>query len=338
MKCLVLRSIVALALAAVCFTAAAQSKIRFQLDWRYDGQSAPFLYGNCKGNFKAEGIDVQFDSGTGSALAVQRVASGSYDMGFGDTSSLIEFTVANPTAEKVRAVYMTQDATPASVIYLKKSGIAKPADLPGKTVGAPVFDAGRKLFPLFAKANGIDPAKVKWETMDPKLREQMLARGSMDAITSFLTSGIISLNELGVKDEDLAFFTYREHRVDVYGNAIIASDKFIKEQPKAIAAFLRAYNRSIKDSLANPAEMIRCLKQREPIADDKVELKRFRMLFDNFVVTQRVKANGIGAVDRKRFAQQVDDVVAAFNLKSRPDPDSLFDASFLPPASERMLK
>jgi NitT/TauT family transport system substrate-binding protein len=338
MKPILLRALVALALAGASLAAPAQTKIRFQLDWRYDGQSAPFLYGNCKGNFKAEGLDVQFDSGAGSGLAVQRVASGAYDMGFGDSSSLIEFIANNPTAEKVRAVYMTQDASPAGVMMLKKNGIGKPADLAGKTLGAPIFDAGRKLWPLFARAVGIDPAKVKWETMDPKLREQMLARGQVDAITGFITSGIISLNELGVKDEDIVYFGYKDYGVAVYGNAILASDKFIKENPKAVAAFLKAYNRTLKDALANPDAVIGCLKQREPIIDDQIELKRFRMLFDNYVMTPNVKAHGIGMADKKRLAAQVDDVVLAFGLKQRPDPEGLFDASFLPPAAERMVK
>jgi NitT/TauT family transport system substrate-binding protein len=40
---------------------------------------------------------------------------------------------------------------------LKKSGIAKPADLAGKKLGAPVFDASFRLFPAFAKKVGIDP-------------------------------------------------------------------------------------------------------------------------------------------------------------------------------------
>ena len=39
---------------------------------------------------------------------------------------------------------MVYNNTPAAVLALKKSGIAKPADLTGKKLGAPVFDAGRK--------------------------------------------------------------------------------------------------------------------------------------------------------------------------------------------------
>lgn len=339
-KSLLLRAFAACALVASSQAALAQTKVRFQLDWRLDGQTAPFFLSNCKGYFKAEGLDVQLDAGAGSSLAVQRVASGTYDMGFGDTSSLIEFVSNNFTNpnNRVRAVYMTYDATPAGVMMLKKTGIGKPIDLVGKTLGAPTFDAGRKLWPLFARAQGIDPTKVKWETMEPRLREQMLAQGRLDAITGFVATSVISLNEAGIKDEDIAFFNYKDYGVKVYGNAVLANERFLRENPKAVAGFLRAYNKGLMDSIANPEEAIRCLKQREPLIDEKVELKRLNSMLANYVLTANAKTNGIGALDKLRFESQVDDVVAAFNLKLRPDTELLFDSSFLPPRAERMVR
>lgn len=85
-----------------------------------------------------------------------RVTSGAYDIGFADLAALMEFhanTVDAPN--KPVAVMMVYNDTPASVTVLKKSGIETPADLSGKKFGAPVFDAGRRAFPIFAKANNI---------------------------------------------------------------------------------------------------------------------------------------------------------------------------------------
>jgi NitT/TauT family transport system substrate-binding protein len=329
----------AAALVATAAAAQAPTKIRFQLDWRADGQLSPFFMGNCKGYFKQEGVEVQFDAGAGSALAVQRTASSAYDMGFGDTSSLIEFVANNyhnPQA-RLRAVYVVYDATPAGVMTLKKSGIAKPADLPGKTLGAPIFDAGRKLWPLFARAQKIDPTTVKWQTMEPRLREVMLAKGEVDAITGFVGPSLISLNEAGVKDPDIVYFNYKDYGVTVYGNAILANERFIKEQPQAIAAFLRAYNRALKDTIANPMEGIKCTKQREAILVDEIELKRLTTVLNNYVMTPNVRANGLGSFNKIRLDTQVDDVVSAFQLKVRPDTDLLIDSSFLPPSGDRQL-
>ena len=107
-------------------------------------------------------------------------------MGLADLAALMEFHANNPDApNKPVAVMMVYNNTPAAVLALKKSGSTKPADLSGKKLGAPGFDAGRKAFPIFAASNSLDLAKINWVSMDPPLRETMLARGDVDAITGF---------------------------------------------------------------------------------------------------------------------------------------------------------
>ena len=115
-------------------TAHAQTTpIKFQLDWRFEGPGAFFTHPAAKGYFKAAGLDVTVDAGNGSGGAVTRVASGAYDMGFADLAALMEFHANNPDSpNKPVAVMMVYNNTPASVMALKKSGIAKPADLSGK--------------------------------------------------------------------------------------------------------------------------------------------------------------------------------------------------------------
>src|SRR5690606_2081106 len=160
----------------------ADTPIKFQLDWRFDGPAALFLHPQAKGYFKQAGLDVSIDAGNGSGGTVTRGASGTYDMGCADMAALMEFHANNPDApNKPVAVMMVYNNTPAAVLALKKSGINKPADLSGKKLGAPVFDAGRKGFPIFEKANNV--SNVAWTSMDPPLRETMLVRGDIDAIT-----------------------------------------------------------------------------------------------------------------------------------------------------------
>ncbi len=333
---------VGIALAAAVPAALAQqnlTRIRFQLDWRFDGQAAPFLLGRAKGYFQQEGLDVQFDAGAGSAAAVARLAGGNYEMGYGDTSALVEYLANNSgnPASRIQAVYMVLDSTPASALVLKKSNINKPVDLIGKTLGAPVFDAGRKLWPLFARAQGFDPAGVKWQSMEPALREQMLVRGQVDAVTGFAPSNLLQAIGVGAKEEDLKVFYYKDFGVNVYGNAILATSRFIEQNPKAVAGFLRAFNRALKDCMTNPEEAIKYVKEREPIVDTALELRRLKGLLDNFVVTSTTRSDGLGAISKIRLDTQVDDVARAFGLKNPPSPDLIFNSSFLPSKSERQL-
>jgi len=126
--------LITLAVAPAAF-AQTPAKLRFTLDWVIQGQHAPFLLAKAKGYFDQEGVDVTIDVGNGSAGAVQRLASGAYDMGFADLSTLIEFLGNNPNLPRPQAVYMVHERNPNALFAMKKSGIAKPADLKGKKAG-----------------------------------------------------------------------------------------------------------------------------------------------------------------------------------------------------------
>ena len=72
-----------------------------------------FLLPVAQGQFKAEKLNVSIDAGNGSGNAVNRVASGTYDMGFADLAALMEFHANNPTApNKPVAVMMVYNNTP----------------------------------------------------------------------------------------------------------------------------------------------------------------------------------------------------------------------------------
>ena len=323
----------ALAFIAAPHAHAQETPIKFQLDWRFEGPAALFLVPEAKGYFKAEKLAVTIDAGNGSGGAVTRVASGAYDMGFADLAALMEFQANNPTAPKPVAVMMVYNDTPAAVLALKKSGIKTPADLKGKKLGAPVFDAGRKAWPIFAKANNI--GDVAWTAMDPSLRETMLARGDVDAITGFSFTSLLNLEARGVKADDIVVLPYPNHGVKLYGNAVIVSEAFLKKNPEAVRAFLRAFTKGVKDVIADPRAAIVTLKARDGLVDAALEERRLKLALDATVLTTNAKAEGFGNVSAPRLSLMASQVSDAFATKARVDSTTVWNGSFLPPAGER---
>jgi NitT/TauT family transport system substrate-binding protein len=99
-----IKTTLGLALAASFAGASAQTTpLKFQLDWRFEGPSAFFLVPVAKGYFKDAKLDVTVDAGNGSGGAVNRVASGAYDIGFADLAALMEFHANNPDAPNKHA-------------------------------------------------------------------------------------------------------------------------------------------------------------------------------------------------------------------------------------------
>ena len=327
---------IAATLALSGMTALAQAQttpIKFILDWRFEGPAALFLAPVAKGYFKDAKLDVTVDAGNGSGGAVTRVASGTYDMGFADLAALMEFHANNPDApNKPVAVMMVYNNTPASVMALKKSGIKTPADLNGKKLGAPVFDAGRRAFPIFQKANGI--SSVTWTAMDPPLRETMLARGDVDAITGFTFTSLLNLEARGVKAEDVVVLPYPDHGVKLYGNAIIVSAKLLKDNPAAVKAFLQAFTKGARDVIAKPDAAIEYVKARDGIINVALEQRRLRLAIDTVINSPDARAEGYGQVKAPRLALMASQVSDAFATKTRVNADAVWNGSFLPSAAE----
>jgi len=291
-----------LATCALGLAQAPNTPIKFQLDWRFEGPSALFLTPVAKGYFKDAKLDVTVDAGNGSGAAVTRVASGSYDIGFADLAALMEFM-------------MVYNNTPASVMALKKSGIKSPADLAGKKLGAPVFDAGRRAFPIFQKANSI--GNVTWTAMDPPLRETMLVRGDVDAITGFTFTSLLNIEARGVKAEDVVVMQYPDFGVKLYGNAIIASPKIIKENPAAVKAFLSAFTKGAKDVINNPAAVIADVKARDGIINVELETRRLQLAIDTVINSPSAREEGFGQIRGPRMSLMASQVSDAFNTKTR---------------------
>jgi NitT/TauT family transport system substrate-binding protein len=317
--------------------ASAQTKIRFTLDWIPGATHSAFFVALQKGYYKAEGLDVSIDRGKGSAEVVRQLASDTYDMGFPDINVVLDFNSKNP-GQAFPVLMSGYEQAPAAIIVLKSSGITEPKQLNGKRLGSAANDATFKLFPVFAGQTGIDIASMQIQNIEPSLREVLLVQGKVDAVPGQIFNSLLELQAKGVKESDIGYFMYKDYGLQLYGNSVAASPRFLKEKPEAVRGFLRATIKGLQDIARDPELGVKAALAFEPLLNADIERERLRVALNCCILTENVKKSGYGDMDAERLGKIIAIISKAYNLPRQPAVAEVFDPSYLPPLKDRMIQ
>ena len=303
--------------------AQAMDKVSLNLNWFYVGDHSPYFVALEKGWYKEEGLEPTILTGKGSGDVVKRVDVGSADIGIVDTGVLI---VARAQGAKVKIVSMLFDKSPYCMWMWKDSGINSPKDLVGKKIGAPPGDAQRTIFPALAQANGFDPEKVTFVNIAAEAKFTALAAKQVDVIFDYYSGAPFFYKAMG--EENVKYMMFADYGVDVYSNALVASEKYIKENPGIIKRFVKASLRGWEFALKNPEEAIEIMAKHRPEIDKPVLLANLKLIIDLFR-TNRYKQNGIGWVDDKKMSDSIKIISQYRDLKVDMKTKEVYTNEFL---------
>jgi NitT/TauT family transport system substrate-binding protein len=298
-------ALVAALAAATSLPALAQTpekleKFTFALNWFPVGDHAAYWVALDKGYYKAKGLDVSLENSKGSGDVIAKVDSGRADAGIADTAVVIASTARGTT---VKTVGMVFDKTPLNFFSLKSNPIAKPKDLEGKTLGAPPGDSQRQMFPGFAKLTGIDASKVTWVNIEPAAKFAAVAEKRMDGVGDATTG--LPFYEKAAGKGNVVMMMWADFGFDLYSLSIVASEKTMKERPKALKDFLEASYMGWRDVMADPKGAVAIFKKRVPEIDVDVITENMAMGLA-LMKTERYAKNGIGSIDDKKMCDSVD--------------------------------
>lgn len=316
--------LVAAALSFAASGAQAQEKFLFALNWFPVGDHTAYWVALEKGYYKDRGLDVTLENSKGSGDAIAKVDTGRADAGLADAAVVIAAVSRGAT---IKTVGMVFDDTPLNIFSRPDMPMRKPKDLEGHTIAAPPGDGQRQVWPAFAKLHNIDQDKVTWVNVEPSAKVAAVSEKRVDAVADYLT-GQPNYDKAMGGDGVAVMMPWAKFGFDMYSMSIMASEKTMKDRPKALRAFLEASYMGFRDVMADPEGSLAIFKKRVPEID--VNFIRANMALGlGLMKTERYRQNGIGWMDSKKMCNSVDIVNTYMGLSKKVGCDQVYTNEFL---------
>ena len=327
------------ALLAPALSRAEAKRYRLLLNTSWSGPIAFFLLADERGYLREEKLNIAMSTGGGAAAIVPQVREGSYDIGYGDISALIERIARGAPDQGPVAIYTTFNRTPFTIAVAAKGPIKTPKDLEGRRIIGHGGDAALLTFALYAKAAGIDAGKVQvldsFRGMGSQV-EHMLRGDGADAVFGFVNTLIAAAAPLGIDGrKELRFLNYADVLPDMYGNTLFVTRELYRRDQAMLPGLVRAINRGLADTVRRPDEAIDALVKREGV-DRAINRTRLVGTLEDEMAHHEGARIGIGDMDDARLERLIGLIVQAKKLPRKPTVREVFDRSFLPPDSERI--
>lgn len=320
-----LRRTLAAAAAAIGLTlpAAAQDRVTLVLNWLPGADHAPIYWALQQNMYRDAGIALTVENGRGSGFAAQRTGAGQAQIGIVDTPAALQ---ARAQGADLVAGMMIYVQSPYGIYWRKASGIRGPQDFRGRRFGAPPADAARVMWPMIARAIGIQPTDVTWVNIAPEAKVASLQSGAIDATTHFYNVHYIYERTFG---EDLGFVLTRDIGFNPYGNAFFLNGPWMRAHPDAARRFVRTTQRAYQACLANPEPCVAAVTG--PAATSADDLRLSWRLVGELMQDDAAAGRPLGGIDARRMAETIEGVRTAFNTREMT-PAEVFTNDLLDPA------
>src|SRR5260370_632448 len=136
-------------------------------------------------------------------------------------------------------------------------------------------------------------------------------------------------------DKDFRWISYADSGLDLYSNGIMVSAKLAKEKPAAVKGLVRAINRALRESMADPDAAIALLAAREPLITKDIEKRRLIYVYKTLIDTPEAHELGIGDASDARLTSAIATIAESYELPRVPTATEVFNRSFLPEKAER---
>jgi putative riboflavin transport system substrate-binding protein len=229
-------------------TPASMTQVTVAMGYIPNIQFAPFFIADKKGYFAAEGLQVKYDWGL-EVDGVKLVGVNQIDFAIVGGDQIVQ-----ARAQGIPIVYVANwyNAFPIEIISLKDKNIVKPQDLIGKKVGMPcICGATYTAWRALLYTQKIDPSSIMVQDIG-FTQVQALTQGTVDAVGVYANNEPVQLALEGRQINEIKTWEYTQ----LVGNGVATNQETIQKRPDLVRRFVRALEKGISDSVANPSEAL----------------------------------------------------------------------------------
>ncbi|CAM5449791.1 ABC transporter substrate-binding protein [Eoetvoesiella caeni] len=281
---------------------------------------APWMLAVQRGYYAAEGLDVNFVMGKGGADVAKQVGAGNAQLGggVGDTPIIVR-SFGIP----VKNVAVLGGKSFMHLAINKDANVQTVAQLKGKTVGVMSY-SDTTYFALLGmlKANNLTKNELDIQASGPAVWK-LFADKKIPALAS-IPEWTINAKDAGVNVEIIPADKYFKSMAQ----AIIASDKTIKENPELIRSFVRATLKGLEDIVKDPKSAATDYVKAVPAyAGKEAYIEQVFKLYNDLVYSDQKRPGEIDPIRLKEL--QTFYVKEGIVAKASPV-DELYTNAFIP--------
>jgi NitT/TauT family transport system substrate-binding protein len=291
---------------------AARTTLKVGLGYIPSVQFAQFYLADRAGYYAAEGLDVTFQNEIDSNL-VPKVGQGDLDLGMSDGTSVIPAVSQGIPIRYLATVY---GRFPSIVFGKASSGIKTAADLEGKKIGIPGrYGSSWIMLQALLESGGLKPEDVEIVEYPDFGQGAAVSQGAVDAATGFANNEPVVLERSGTP----VFVLPVDDVTALPGPGLIASTATIDGKRDAVAGFVRATLRAMKEIVADPNKGLDATIATVPELGQDRELQAAILYatIDIWAHPGQTPADGMGAIDRAGWQASVE-FMTKLNMVPKP--------------------
>lgn len=308
--------------------AARAQDVKLLLDWIPTGDYAAYYAAVDRGFYKEAGLNVTIERGFGSSDTVTKIAAGVAQFGLADIGALMAGSVRAQVP--VRAIASIYTRPPHSIFVLGDSPIRTFKDLEGRSLAGAPGSAVRVFLPLVLARNKVDISRVQIVNSEPATMGPLLVSGKANAVTGFLPNRPRFEAMAKEQGKEVRVLQFSE-TLQIYGNALIASDATIAKNPELVRRFVAATLRGLEFTRANPRAATESMAKLVPGIEAAREMAAAEIANSLVFDSEVAKRLPVGSFDAAQLRRTWETVAEAQQLEVKGvNPESFVTREFLP--------